>query len=78
MTSRTVTNQNEQKYLAPGKPTLPEAGDVICSCCGHDNVWRVRRSTMERIKSAMTGVYPFLCKQCYSKFFKPLPQRRLA
>lgn len=78
MIGGTVTNHNEQKCVSSVMPTLPKVGDVICSCCGHDNVWRVRRSTMERIKSAITGAYPFLCKQCYSKFFKPLPQRRTA
>lgn len=49
---------------------LEETSPIPCPRCGSRAVVRLHRSSIEMLVTAVSSVYPYLCKNCYTKFYE--------
>ena len=56
-------------------PAAMEVEDVQCSWCGGTRVRRLRRHSFDRLRTLITGRYPFRCSYCHTKFYSAIPRR---
>jgi len=47
-----------------------EDSPIPCPHCGSRAVVRLHRSSLEKLASALSGHYPYFCRNCYLKFYK--------
>lgn len=54
-----------------------EDSPIPCPHCDSRAVYRLHRNSLEKLASAVSGHYPYFCRNCYSKFYRqgkpPLP-----
>jgi DNA-directed RNA polymerase subunit RPC12/RpoP len=48
---------------------LQERSPIPCPSCNSRAVYRLHRTSLEKLATALSGVYPYLCKNCYTKFY---------
>ena len=53
----------EQTYYQENSP-------IPCPHCGSRAVYRLHRSSLEKLATALSGHYPYFCRNCYAKFYK--------
>jgi hypothetical protein len=75
MSNHSIVLEAEQFPSPVAHRALSSAGSVTCKHCRNSEVRRLRRNLWERVTTPVTGVYPFLCRFCFTKFYAPLPTR---
>lgn len=46
------------------------ATPIPCPTCNSHAVFRLHRNSLEKLATALGGSYPYICKNCYTKFYK--------
>lgn len=49
---------------------LQENSLIPCPSCSSRAVFRLHRSSLEKLATALSGAYPYVCKNCHTKFYK--------
>ncbi len=49
---------------------LQERSPIPCPSCQSRAVFRLHRSSLEKLATALSGAYPYICKNCHTKFYK--------
>lgn len=49
---------------------LQERSPIPCPSCQSRAVFRLHRSSLEKLATALSGIYPYICKNCHMKFYK--------
>ncbi len=49
---------------------LQERSPIPCPSCQSRAVFRLHRSSLEKLATALSGIYPYICKNCHTKFYK--------
>lgn len=49
---------------------LQESSPIPCPSCHSRAVFRLHRSSLEKLATALSGAYPYICKNCHAKFYK--------
>jgi DNA-directed RNA polymerase subunit RPC12/RpoP len=72
------TRQHPARQYVAQKPELrryeqtyyQENSPIPCPECGSRAVYRLHRSSLEKLATAVSGHYPYFCRNCYAKFYK--------
>jgi hypothetical protein len=76
MDGRSILVEASPIDFRPALPALSPAVEVCCTYCRGNHVVRLRRNLWERLTTPISGVYPFLCRFCHTKFYSPIQVRR--
>jgi DNA-directed RNA polymerase subunit RPC12/RpoP len=50
--------------------TFEGATPIPCPACNSHAVFRLHRTSLEKLATALNGTYPYICKNCHTKFYR--------